>query len=395
MQISDIQDRGGVLPRTRELLTAALDREKPDFVVFTGDQIKGYSFSLLLGGKEKQDASIGKTITVLAQLMEERGIPFTVTFGNHDHDAPMAPDEQLRRYLRSPLCLAEESPEGVSGYANHVIPVAGSQGGGDALLFYFLDSHNRTGGLGYDPLDPAQVAWYRETREAKAVRGRYVPSMLFMHVPVDEINELYREVPRGTPGAFPGYLNYKGKYFVLDEDKVNAGAFMGEMPSSPPINAGLFEAACEKGDMTGMFFGHDHTNGFHGAVRGIPLGYTPSAGYNAYGPGRKRGVRVFRFTEDDPRDYETRVVTDEEILELGDGLALYTRFADMTPTSIAAAIPLIVRAGLWIAAFVVSLNAGMLAVKLGGLMGWQGLGIAVGGFAALIGAIELIWRLKK
>jgi len=158
-----------------------------------------------------------------------------------------------------------------------------------------------------------------------------VPSMLFQHVPVEEINELYREVPKGK-GALEGFRNYAGRFFVLDENK--AVGFMGELPSSPDANAGLFEAAREKGEMLGMFFGHDHTNGFHGDVRGIILGYAPGAGYRTYGPGRGRGVRIIRFDENNMRVFETYIAMDETLLGPAEPLGWRTKILmDMQPTS--------------------------------------------------------------
>jgi len=331
MQISDIQECGALHPRGLRLIEAALDREKPDIVVFTGDQLMGYSPRLKFANPAKRMALITRTIDDITAPLEKRGIPFTVTFGNHDHDAPLAGDAQLRLYRRSALCLAQDSPAGVPGYANHALPVLDSKGGRVALLLYMLDTHGPSG-MGYTPLDAAQVGWYRQTRDAYAEKSvGYVPSMLFQHVPVEEIIELYREVPR-SKGALEGYRNYKGKHFVLDESK--AVGFMGELPSSPDVNAGLFGAAREKGELLGMFFGHDHSNGFHGDVRGITLGYAPGAGYRTYGPGRNRGVRVLRFGERDIRAFGTYVATDEALLGPEENLGWRTKvFVDMQPSS--------------------------------------------------------------
>jgi len=329
MQISDIQECGALHPRGLRLIEAALDIERPDIVVFTGDQLMGYSPRLKFAGPAKRMALITRTIDDITAPLEKRGIPFTVAFGNHDHDAPIPGDEQLRLYRRSALCLAQDSPAGVPGCANHVLPVLDSKGGRAALLLYMLDTHGPAG-LGYTPLDAAQVDWYRQTRDAYAENG-YVPSVLFQHVPVEEIIELYREVPR-SKGALEGYRNYRGKHFVLDDSR--AVGFMGELPSSPDANAGLFEAAREKGELLGMFFGHDHSNGFHGDVRGITLGYAPGAGYRTYGPGRKRGVRVLRFDERNIRAFETYVATDEALLGPAEPLDWRTKILmDMQPSS--------------------------------------------------------------
>jgi len=362
MQVSDIQDCGAPHPRGLRLLKAALDSEKPDAVIFTGDQLKGYSPKLLLAGPEKRMAMAAQTIGSILAPLEARGIPFTFTFGNHDHDAPISGDEQIRLYRRSPMCLAQDSPPGVPGYANHAVPVLDSRGERAALLLYMLDTHGPNG-LGYTPLDAAQVGWYRQTREEYAAQnGGYVPSMLFQHVPVEEIIELYREAPR-SKGALEGYRNYAGRYFVLDTGR--ATGFMGELPSSPDANAGLFEAAREKGEMLGMFFGHDHSNGFHGDVRGITLGYTPGAGYRTYGPGRNRGMRVIRFDERNIRAFETYIATDEALLGPGKPLDWRTKILmDMQPKSFGEAQNKLRRAAPVIAAINVAAAAVVVGVKL-------------------------------
>ncbi|MDR1927274.1 MAG: metallophosphoesterase family protein [Oscillospiraceae bacterium] len=343
MQISDVQDCNGLGARSLALLEAALDSEKPDFVIFTGDQIKGYGAPLWFGSPEQKKQRVLRTLEAILAPLDRREIPFTLVFGNHDHDAPLDGAEQIRQYQRHALCYVKDTPE-VPGFANHAVQVLRSGDTAPALNFYLLDSHGSSG-FGYQPLDPLQVEWYRRTRDALAEEngGRVVPSMLFQHIPIPEILELYKKVPRGTKGALEGYRSFKGAHYVLDRAKVTPDCFMGELPSPPDVNTGLFEAALERGDMIGMFFGHDHSNGFHGKVRGISLGYAPSAGFNAYGPGRRRGVRVFRFREEDVAAFETYVRTDEQLLCDSGRLPLYVRLHDHTPTSFGAAKPLVRR----------------------------------------------------
>jgi hypothetical protein len=364
MQISDIQDINHLRARTQSVLETALDCVKPDFAVLSGDQIKGYSPLMHVGGQTRKATQITGVLDGILALFHQRNIPFTFVFGNHDHDAPMPGEAQIHYYQRSPLCLVQHNPE-VPGFANHAIPVLRAAADSPALLFYFLDSH-RSKGMGYCPLLPEQVEWYRATRDtyAAANGGLCVPSLLFQHIPVEEMNELYRAVPQHTKGALEGFRNYAGKFFVLDESKTSHGGFMGELPSSPDENAGLFDAAAEKGDMLGMFFGHDHSNGFHGTVRGIQLGYAPGVGFNAYGPGRNRGVRVFRFREADIRAFETYVLTDEQLLGQDKRLALSTRMRDIVPTSFGAAKPLVRKGALGASLGFAAASGGIIAAKL-------------------------------
>ena len=63
MQIADTQETPDVSPDTLSLINSALDREKPDLVIFTGDQIKGYSRKF-----RKDHVIIEKTIDILKEI---------------------------------------------------------------------------------------------------------------------------------------------------------------------------------------------------------------------------------------------------------------------------------------------------------------------------------------
>lgn len=52
MQITDIQEVPNISKDTLALLEAAVETEKPDLVVYTGDQIKGYGVTYKGKGKE-------------------------------------------------------------------------------------------------------------------------------------------------------------------------------------------------------------------------------------------------------------------------------------------------------------------------------------------------------
>lgn len=44
------------------------------------------------------------------------------------------------------------------------------------------------------------------------------------------------------------------------------------------------------------------------------MGYTQSCGFNVYGPGVQRGVRVFTFHEENIRGYETMTLTYRDLI---------------------------------------------------------------------------------
>ncbi len=110
LHITDLQE--GVRPKkdTLRLLNALLDTAKPDLVILTGDQLKGYSPAFRLLGKE----SVQNTLHILAEPMEKRAIPYAVTFGNHDAQCGLSNEEQAAVYRSCPYCIcpAEEQAAG-------------------------------------------------------------------------------------------------------------------------------------------------------------------------------------------------------------------------------------------------------------------------------------------
>ena len=104
MQIADVQDTQRTSDATVRFIREALKVAKPDLVVFTGDQIKGYGFYLFGGdAKNKVTTCINSFLAPLA----ETGIPFTFVFGNHDDQAfSISKKEQLEIYKTHSNCVA-------------------------------------------------------------------------------------------------------------------------------------------------------------------------------------------------------------------------------------------------------------------------------------------------
>ena len=289
MQVADTQEGKKVSPDTLALLNAAIEKEMPDLVVYSGDQI--WNIASFKGNKK----TVRDVLFKLTEPAHSRSIPFTICFGNHDRQVGLSNEEQLEIYKTIP-CFVGESVEGIDGCANHVIEIKKNEE--IVFLLYCIDSHTGIK-IGYDHVHKNQIEWYRNTRdEYKNKSGRFIPSIVIQHIPVPEVTELLKEVKRNTKGAVQGFRNHAGKWYVLDKSKVNADGFMKESPADPMINGGQFDAMAEKGDVKGIYFGHDHINSFNGKVRGVDLGYTQGAGFHVYGPGLDRGVRLINLNAD-------------------------------------------------------------------------------------------------
>ncbi len=334
MQIADVQDTQNTSDATVRFIREALNKAKPDLVVFTGDQVKGYGFYLMGGdNKKKVTECINKFLTPL----DETGIPFTFVFGNHDDQAfSISKKEQLKIYNSHSNCVAYNADDEIDGYCNHNLEIRGEDGK-TKLNVYLVDSLTATLDGTCDHVHEDQLEWYRNTRDRlKEENGYYVPSVVFQHIPVNEIYELLIEVPKGTPNSARGYREWEGKYFSVNPEMVTVDdrTFIGETPSVPKENGGQFDVMNEKGDVFLMLFGHDHNNSFIGEYKGMKLGYTQGCGFNVYGPGKKRGVRIIDFYENNPQEFKSTTLTVEDFEKFDVGNKLKHGFYTYAPTSV-------------------------------------------------------------
>ena len=352
MQITDMQEVYNVSPDTEKLLEAAVKAEKPDLVVYTGDQIKGYGVTYKGLGAELVN-NVSKTISKLLKPVTDRGIPFAVTFGNHDRQVGISNAEQFEKiYKALPGCIGEQA-EGIDGGGTYNIPIKSSDGKRDAFNIYLFDSGTDAKGGGYEPFDTKIIDWYRKTRESlKEKNGDYVPSLVFQHIPLFEHYNVLKKVSKREKGAIQAFRIHKGEFYKIDESKCVKGSVLLEPPSIPDVNTGEFNALKEKGEVLGVYVGHDHKNSYVGKCDGIDLGFTQSSGFNVYGNGKQRGVRCFVLDENNPYEYETYTRTYEELCDGKLNRPVLDALWRVAPTTMDMAKPMIAKAVLCIALIV-------------------------------------------
>ena len=81
LQISDLQDTKETAVDTLHFLEAAIPAVKPDLIVLTGDQLDVVGY---WGNDKNKNQNVRKAIRGIMAPIAESGIPFLVTFGNHD-----------------------------------------------------------------------------------------------------------------------------------------------------------------------------------------------------------------------------------------------------------------------------------------------------------------------
>lgn len=304
MHLTDIHIGGGILSVGKDkkafnTVAAMITAEKPDLVVITGDISFAVPTSGTLNNRYAHE--------YFSRLMENLGVYWTVSFGNHDSEkynyhsrekvADFYSDESLK------YCLFDRGPEDVFGSCNHIINVRNSKG----LItktFVMMDTNAYTDedplGLGwvYDNIHQDQIDWYKNTINGLNDYNRSileampeaekpeniddfttVQSMLFVHIPLMEVRDAYEEY------VAAGEKDTDDVKYIWGEIGEEKAPYI--YPSE--IEEEMFETMLELGSTKAMFYGHDHLNNMVMEYKGITLSYGYSVDYFAYWRIAKKG----------------------------------------------------------------------------------------------------------
>ncbi|AXK45275.1 metallophosphoesterase family protein [Brachybacterium saurashtrense] len=298
VQFNDTQDGPATDRRTIALQEAVLDDVAPDFVVLNGDVIDGSPRTAL---EAKQ------ALNNVVRPMEDRGIAWALTFGNHDEDSSGRTGLDEAAYLEFVSQYRHNvnstGARHITGTGNQVLTIGSASGNRDAFALWLLDSgryapeqiagQDFEGYPGWDWLRPDQVQWYLGASAALEKRNKaLVPALAFQHIALWEHRFMWFASVDGRSEA--DHARAVEKHSIVGERHED------ECPG--PFNSGMFAAMLHRGDVKGLFVGHDHINTYVGDYYGIQLGYAPGTGFGTYGLGgaedhRLRGARVFHLDE--------------------------------------------------------------------------------------------------
>lgn len=339
MMINDTQDVILKDVMQASYLKKIVEKENPDLIVMAGDLITDF-----FPGASK--AQLEKCLRQALDGINALGVPFVATYGNHDHDWEdvFTLEEQMEVYKSYSNCAIVNNGCDLGTY---YIPVKSSDGKSIPLNIYVMDSNNKASGegllTGYEGLKPEQVQWYKDTRDAlKAQTGSYIPSLVFQHVPVKEIYQFIDTVPFNEDHTDCVFSIDDGKWYKLN-DKATSGV-LGEVPCSESVNGntGEYDAWLEHGEIIGAFFAHDHVNNFVGVTdEGITLGYNGGTGFSTYGRGGDRSARIFEIDENDVENYETHLVTYNDVADKKINFYIMDLFSPVIATYIGKLIDII------------------------------------------------------
>ncbi|KAJ7155461.1 Metallo-dependent phosphatase-like protein [Mycena crocata] len=147
---------------TTSLIATVLSLEKPDLVVFTGDQLNGQ-------GTSWDPKSV---IAKFSRAVADQGIPWAVVFGNHDEETGyVSKEEQVKLMQALPYSLVEPGPKDVHGVGNYVLKVKSADASKTHIFtLYFMDSGSYSKGFynfwgwftptAYDWIRQSQIDWF-------------------------------------------------------------------------------------------------------------------------------------------------------------------------------------------------------------------------------------------
>lgn len=298
VQFNDTQDDERIDRRTIELMEKVLDSEKPDFVILNGDNITGGCDTPL---------EVRQAINNVAQPMEQRNIKWAMTYGNHDEDSMpksgLNEEDMLKIYMSFKNNMNIVVAKGITGTGNMHLLINNSRGNTPSFNLWLLDSgryapktiaeQNFDGYPTWDWIRFDQVNWYYETsKKLETIYNRKIPSLMFIHIPLWEHRYMW----------FASKENMTEAQHELAVKKHNIVGERNESECPGPINSGMFSAILHRGDVKGVFCGHDHVNTYSGNYYGVQLGYAGNTGFGTYGlsgadRNRLRGARVFNLDE--------------------------------------------------------------------------------------------------
>ena len=188
-----IQPCSGSDNSTLNLAAKVLDQEKPDMVIFTGDQLNGQGTTW--------DAK--STLAKFSRAVTERNIPWALIFGNHDEDDGLRKETQVTMLKTLPYSMVERGPKDVHGVGNYVLKVYSPDAYVNTSLFvvvsdtvlsskthiftlYFLDSGSYSKGkfdffgfftpTEYDWIHQSQIDWFlQESGSIDQIERPFLP----------------------------------------------------------------------------------------------------------------------------------------------------------------------------------------------------------------------------
>lgn len=310
MQVSDPQDMHYPRRSMLKMLDKAYDTLKPDLVVFTGDNVLSnhlldarFGNKKVAEGYEATKKRMKESLRIILEPLEKRGIPFAMIFGNHDDMCCMTKEEIIDLYREYSCFVGLTDTYGFGDIGTHNVLI--NSDGSPVFNLWMMDTSRVDKELdkGFEGVTADAVEWYvNKSNELKEKNGgKPMPSLMFQHIPMSEIDDCVEECAPDADGAIRLYD--EDKYIRLKPEKINSGRLYEPTPGCKE-NYGQFDAVKQQGDVLAVVYGHHHMNMFDITHDGVRMIQTPAASFRCYG-NSLRGVRMFELDEKIPDTFST------------------------------------------------------------------------------------------
>jgi len=250
---------------------------KIDLIEITGD-------TFMLANK--------RAVETFIDFMEEVGIPYAMTWGNHDREGTYNPNWISKKFMNAPYSLYTEiDNDDVHERSNYIINLK-NEDGSTAWQLTHLDSgaSYRDGaadiGLTYDYIREDQLQWMKAEHDAA---GANVPVICYYHIPQKDFDVAYENIVADS-NATPNKTATGYTYMFFKNEGFSKSSY-----------AGTLKEACLECNVKANFIGHDHSNDFTFTTPdGIVFGYGVKTGKELYytDSGKNQLYEGFDLAED-------------------------------------------------------------------------------------------------
>ncbi len=286
LQLTDPQDDQYPAHKLGDFITKAVENTDPDLVVITGDLVEDERLGdvgtddknlqegvLVDGDYEKTLENVKTAVAAIFAPLENAGVFYTVTQGNNDYKSGISNEDWLKIYAQYPHCIVTDQSDDPDGKIDSFIEIKKFASNEPAFGLWLLDN-----GRGFTD---GQKNWFKKTNMQN------LPSIVFEHIPIDDVGNLFEKCHIWDSGALIG----EGGIYRLNP-QIAAGT--NYVVSTPCETTDEFLMFKEK-NVIGAFFGHEHTDGYTGTYDGITMGLTYGCQFAKAGP---YGYRVVEISQD-------------------------------------------------------------------------------------------------
>ncbi|CAG8013118.1 unnamed protein product [Penicillium nalgiovense] len=296
--------------KTTGVMRSVLSSEEAQLVVLNGD---------LISGEATQSSNSSLYVDRVVAPLVDYDLPWASTYGNHDSELNLDPEEMFRRETQYRNSLTQRKVlDSAAGITNYYLPIFPHEVSNDSIpvfILWFFDSQG-----GHYPLtenndgkaierqnwvDDTVIEWFvRANANLTSTYGQTIPSLAFVHIPVHAMRAFQKTgvSPTSEPGINGERVQHQG--YKPDSDY--------HYQDFPFINALLNTTG-----LAATFSGHDHDNDWcfkwdsklpdsNMTGNGVSMCYGRHTGYGGYGEWARGGRQILldeRLRGDDIRTW--------------------------------------------------------------------------------------------